>query len=159
MRIVFVVLVAALLVINSSVQAQTAAKLSTMSDEQLLARWSKEAAQYGKKFALVNCKNTRTPQPSITLTMCDTAGKSLLTLERKSGRLTKIQMWPLTHPPTDSSMFIRFVRGTQVGNMGAVGIQLLTDSKKSGAACVDEHGVKVCAEHSGGDFSLAVKFE
>jgi hypothetical protein len=151
---------AALILISVSAAGQSVAtKLMAMSDEQLLARWSKESEQYDKRFALSNCKNTRTPTPGVTLTQCNTTDSSVVSLQRKNGQLTKIQMWPLTHPPTDSSMFIRFVRGTQVGNMGAVGMQLLTESKKSGSACVDEQGVKVCAEHAGGDFSLAVKFQ
>jgi hypothetical protein len=159
MKMMKLLVTAALILISVSVAGQPAGKkLIEMSDEQLLARWSKQAEQYDKRFALSSCKNTRTPAPGITLTQCNTTDSSILSLHRKNGQLTKIQMWPLTHPPKDSSMFIRFVRGTQVGNMGAVGMQLLTESKKSGAACVDEQGLKVCAEHVSGDFSLAVKF-
>lgn len=147
----------AILAMCSATHAATVT-LATMTDQQLQARWNKQAGEYDEAFELTNCKTSRTPEPGITVTICQTAGrKSLLTLQRKNGQLTQLRLWPMAHPPTDSSMFIRFVRGSSIGNMGAVGIQLLTDAKKSGSACVNEEHIKVCASYGSGEFEMSTK--
>jgi hypothetical protein len=133
-------------------------KLSSMTDAQLVARWNSQADQYEKAFRMKGCKTTNTPQPGRTVTMCQAEGKSsFIVINRKDGRFENVRLDLLMHPPTDASMFIRFVRGTSVGNMGAVGMQLLTEAKKLGNACVIEEAAKVCAGFAAGDFGIEAK--
>lgn len=152
MKRTFIALMIALASLGSSAVERS---LLAMPDSALEQRWNKAAEQYDKAYILSGCKNTRTPKPGLTIYLCQTqSAGGVVSFERVGGQLERILFWSSRHPVNDSSMFIRFVRSTATGDMGAVGMRLLKEAKASGRSCAREDGAKVCASHDAGEFML-----
>lgn len=132
-------------------------QLLNTPEGDLVQRWNNAADQYEKAYILSGCKSTRTPSPGRSIYACQTAdAKGIVSFVSVGVKLDRIIFLASRHAATDSSMFIRFVRASSSGNMGEVGIRLLTSAKASGRACVKEDAGTVCVNYVAGEYDFEV---
>jgi len=131
--------------------------LKSMNDEQLHTRWNKQADWNDKAFVLRNCASRKVPNSNRSFQLCETAGKGIIAFRRQAGSLENVEYQLKGHPLNDATMFVSFVRGTNTGDMPAVGVALLRKAQQSGTACTTEPSAQICAHYASGEFVMEAR--
>lgn len=148
--------IALLAVVGAS--AFAADDLRGMSDQQLQARWNKQADWYDKAYRLQGCTSKKAPNSDRSFSLCSTSGgKGTVSFRRKAGKLENVEYMPNGDSINSGSMFVRFVRGTHIGNAGQVSSHLLSRAQSSGNSCSPEGSLQICAAWVSGEAAFEVK--
>lgn len=132
--------------------------LKSMSDQQLQARWNKQADWYDKAYLLSGCHSRKVPNSDRSFTLCGTNGdKGTVSFRRKGEKLENVEYMTKGDMGTAGSMFVRFVRGTHIGNAGQVSMDLLRNARVAGTSCSAEGSMQVCALWANGEPAFEVK--
>lgn len=135
--------------------AAAAQKLGDSSDKQLEQRWNTQADKYGKgEYKLQGCASLNSAGNKAVVRRCLMSdGSGELFLRRsKSGDFLSAELWARGNSLNAGSMFLRFVRNTDMGDMGTTSSKLMQAATRTpgSQSCTDEQIAKVCALSSDG---------